>query len=156
MNLWKPLLFLLVVVLIATVAMLYVDPEGFENPQPPTPTPTPTQPQAPTPQAPVSGPAISPTLQALLSTPPVAIPGASAPTPESVALKATEKPPVKVDTLNREQVAVASASASGPAPALQPPPPLPPANKCPECPICPDLSQYIRMDEVPCWNCTLP
>ena len=155
MNLWKPLLFLLVVVLIATVAMLYVDPEGFENPQPPQ-----APPQAPiaTQPAPVSGPAISPTLQALLSTPPVAIPGASAPTPESVALKATEKPPVKVDTLNREQVAVASASAPAApgTPTLQPPPPLPPANKCPECPICPDLSQYIRMDEVPCWNCTLP
>ena len=21
---------------------------------------------------------------------------------------------------------------------------------------CPDMSQYIRMDEIPCWNCTLP
>ncbi len=21
---------------------------------------------------------------------------------------------------------------------------------------CPDMSQYIRLDEVPCWNCTLP
>lgn len=27
---------------------------------------------------------------------------------------------------------------------------------CPPCPSCPDMSQYIRMDEVPCWNCTLP
>ncbi len=25
-----------------------------------------------------------------------------------------------------------------------------PTNKCP------DMSQYVRMDEVPCWNCTLP
>ncbi len=24
------------------------------------------------------------------------------------------------------------------------------------CPKCPDMSQYIRMDEIPCWNCTLP
>lgn len=24
------------------------------------------------------------------------------------------------------------------------------------CPSCPDMSQYIRMDEIPCWNCTLP
>jgi len=27
---------------------------------------------------------------------------------------------------------------------------------CPSCPICPDMSQYIRLDEVPCWNCALP
>jgi len=24
------------------------------------------------------------------------------------------------------------------------------------CPVCPDMSQYIRLDEVPCWNCSLP
>jgi len=29
-----------------------------------------------------------------------------------------------------------------------------PANNC--CPKCPDMSQYIKLDEVPCWNCTLP
>ncbi len=38
-------------------------------------------------------------------------------------------------------------------------------ESCPECesgndkqrcPACPDMSQYIRMDEIPCWNCTLP
>ena len=27
---------------------------------------------------------------------------------------------------------------------------------CPKCKACPDMSQYIRMDEIPCWNCTLP
>ena len=27
---------------------------------------------------------------------------------------------------------------------------------CPSCPSCPDMSQYIRLDEVPCWNCALP
>jgi hypothetical protein len=27
---------------------------------------------------------------------------------------------------------------------------------CPACPRCPDMSKYIRMDEIPCWNCTLP
>jgi hypothetical protein len=42
-----------------------------------------------------------------------------------------------------------------------PPPPGPgpapaPTPDCPKCPVCPDMSQYIRMDEVPCWNCTLP
>ncbi len=26
----------------------------------------------------------------------------------------------------------------------------------PACPVCPDMSKYIRMDEIPCWNCTLP
>ena len=26
----------------------------------------------------------------------------------------------------------------------------------PVCPKCPDMSKYIRMDEIPCWNCTLP
>lgn len=24
------------------------------------------------------------------------------------------------------------------------------------CPVCPDMSKYIRLDEVPCWNCSLP
>jgi len=27
---------------------------------------------------------------------------------------------------------------------------------CPKCQECPDMSQYVRLDEVPCWNCTLP
>jgi len=29
-------------------------------------------------------------------------------------------------------------------------------KRCPDCPSCPDMSQYIKMDEIPCWNCTLP
>ena len=29
-------------------------------------------------------------------------------------------------------------------------------QRCPKCKECPDMSQYIRMDEIPCWNCTLP
>ena len=41
-----------------------------------------------------------------------------------------------------------------------PPGPAPPGpnsnNSCGWCPACPDMSQYIRMDEIPCWNCTLP
>ena len=31
-----------------------------------------------------------------------------------------------------------------------------PQHRCPDCPRCPDMSQYIKMDEIPCWNCTLP
>lgn len=29
-------------------------------------------------------------------------------------------------------------------------------RRCPECPKCPDMSQYVKLSEVPCWNCTLP
>lgn len=36
------------------------------------------------------------------------------------------------------------------------PTPGPGPNSCGWCPACPDMSQYIRMDEIPCWNCTLP
>lgn len=44
-----------------------------------------------------------------------------------------------------------------PAPKPHPEPaPMPPAPTPPGCPVCPDMSQYIRLDEVPCWNCTLP
>jgi hypothetical protein len=28
--------------------------------------------------------------------------------------------------------------------------------KCPKCPEGPDMSKYVRLDEVPCWNCSLP
>ncbi len=31
-----------------------------------------------------------------------------------------------------------------------------PSPACPPCKACPDMSQYVRLDEVPCWNCTLP
>jgi hypothetical protein len=47
----------------------------------------------------------------------------------------------------------------GPAPNPTPYPPSPAPNPTPNggwCPACPDMSQYIRMDEIPCWNCTLP
>jgi hypothetical protein len=27
---------------------------------------------------------------------------------------------------------------------------------CPECEQCPDMSQYVKLDEIPCWNCSLP
>jgi hypothetical protein len=29
-------------------------------------------------------------------------------------------------------------------------------HKCPKCEVCPDMTQYVRLDEVPCWNCSLP
>jgi hypothetical protein len=32
-------------------------------------------------------------------------------------------------------------------------------QKCPKCPTCPegpDMSKYVKLDEVPCWNCSLP
>lgn len=47
----------------------------------------------------------------------------------------------------------------GPKPAPKPAPkptPGPSPAPNPDCPVCPDMSQYIRLDEVPCWNCTLP
>jgi len=28
--------------------------------------------------------------------------------------------------------------------------------KCPKCPEGPDMSKYVKLDEVPCWNCSLP
>lgn len=31
-----------------------------------------------------------------------------------------------------------------------------PKKKCPKCEVCPDMSKYIKLDEIPCWNCTLP
>jgi len=43
------------------------------------------------------------------------------------------KQPLQVDTLARDQ-----------------------ALKHPPCPKCPDMSQYIRLDEIPCWNCSVP
>ena len=55
----------------------------------------------------------------------------------------TDKDSLQMDTLMRERE-------------LQKPAKCP---KCPTCPkpeVCPDMSQYIRMDEIPCWNCSLP
>lgn len=100
--------------------------ERFENPEPP------------------AAPAISPALANLLATP--------------ALVAATQKPVPSVDKLARDKDAAAAAEA-----VAQPPPPPPgpgpapaPTPDCPKCPVCPDMSQYIRMDEVPCWNCTLP
>jgi len=32
----------------------------------------------------------------------------------------------------------------------------PACPKCPKCPEGPDMSKYVKLDEVPCWNCSLP
>jgi hypothetical protein len=55
--------------------------------------------------------------------------------------------PAQVDALAREKEAVVAANK----PAVGDKP-----HKCPKCPKCPDMSKYVRLDEVPCWNCTLP
>lgn len=86
---------------------------------------------------PPTAPQMSPALVNLLGTP---------------ALAAAQKPVPQVDTLARDQEAVAAAnSVAHPAPA-----PCPKCKECPKCEKCPDMSQYVRLDEVPCWNCTLP
>ena len=54
---------------------------------------------------------------------------------------------LKVDTLARE-VDAATAAATTEHKCPEP--------KCKECEVCPDMSQYVRLDEVPCWNCSLP
>jgi len=57
----------------------------------------------------------------------------------------TQRPePVRVNTLARAQEV------------CQNRPHYKTQSKCPKCPQCPDMSQYIRLDEIPCWNCSLP
>lgn len=84
---------------------------------------------------PPTAPQMSPALVNLLGTP---------------ALAAAQKPVPQVDTLARDQEAVAAANS------VAHPAPCPKCKECPKCEKCPDMSQYIRFDEVPCWNCTLP
>lgn len=110
--------------------------------------------------------ALSPTLHNLLGTPvptPVPTP-VQGPTQDKDTNKdkdtdknQTVKNPVNVDALAH---AVACANSNTPTQKPSPPPkplpPVPPTPSCPSCPVCPDMSQYIRMDEIPCWNCTLP
>lgn len=52
---------------------------------------------------------------------------------------ASKSEPLKVDTLEREKDLKKATE-----------------KACPKCPVCPDMSQYIRLDEIPCWNCSLP
>ena len=102
--------------------------------------------------------ALSPTLHNLLGTPtPVQGPTQDTDTNKDTDKNQTVKNPVNVDALAH---AVACANSNTPTPKPSPPPkplpPVPPTPSCPSCPVCPDMSQYIRMDEIPCWNCTLP
>ena len=51
------------------------------------------------------------------------------------------KAPLQVDTLERDLAVQQTGQVGGKKP------------DCPKCPTCPDMSQYIRVDEIPCWNC---
>jgi hypothetical protein len=54
-----------------------------------------------------------------------------------------------IDALSRDTVVQnASGSGSGSGSSCK--------MKKKECPVCPDMSKYVKLDEVPCWNCTLP
>jgi hypothetical protein len=87
---------------------------------------------------------VSPALANLLATP-------------DLAAAAARKPIPQIDTLAREQEAVAvQEMAAKKAEKECPQHECPKCPECKKCPDCPDMSQYIRMDEVPCWNCTLP
>lgn len=67
------------------------------------------------------------------------------------------KPVPQVDKLARDkEIADAANAASLKAERECPQHECPKCPECKKCPECPDMSQYIRMDEVPCWNCTLP
>jgi len=68
--------------------------------------------------------------------------------------------PAQVDPLKREQEVIAAASQGEADDSddddYKPKKRKPSKKRCPKCPKCPDMSQYVRLDEVPCWNCTLP
>ena len=69
-----------------------------------------------------------------------------------------KQPLPQVDTLNREQEVVAAAAARDKNNDHRCPvcPACPSCPTCPKCEQCEDMSKYIKMDEIPCWNCTLP
>ena len=58
----------------------------------------------------------------------------------------------QVDTLTREKDAVKAWSQQQ----MYPPWQQQYDRRPPASGPCPDMSNYIRMDEVPCWNCSLP
>jgi hypothetical protein len=62
-------------------------------------------------------------------------------------------PAVQVDTLARDKALLGP---TGTQQTQQQQPTQKPTVECPKCEKCPDMSQYVRLDEVPCWNCTLP
>lgn len=88
---------------------------------------------------------VSPTLANMLAATPILV-------------SSEKKPMPQVDTLNREQEVVAAAAARDKNEDHRCPvcPACPSCPTCPKCEQCEDMSKYIKMDEIPCWNCTLP
>ena len=107
--------------------------EMFENPPPPVME--------------VAVVEVSPALANLLETP-------------NLVAKMNGTAPAQVDPLKREQEVIAAASQAQTDDSddddYKPKKRKPSKKRCPKCPKCPDMSQYVRLDEVPCWNCTLP
>ena len=60
--------------------------------------------------------------------------------------------PVQYDKLTRDRDAAEAVNAAS----LKAEQEEKETRRCPECPKCPDMSQYVKLSEVPCWNCTLP
>ena len=79
----------------------------------------------PTTATPTTVPA-SPALANLLATP-------------AIAAAIADKPALAVDKLARDKEIQEAAASACP--------------KCPACPPQPDMSRYISVDEIPCWNC---
>ena len=50
------------------------------------------------------------------------------------------KAPLQVDTLERDLMVQQTGKVGN-------------TEQKPDCPVCPDMSRYIRIDEIPCWNC---
>lgn len=92
------------------------------------------------PSSPTTEPTVSPALANLLTGTPGNLTG---PLPQT-------------DTLAREQEAVGAANGVSTTPTCPTCPACPSCPECPKCPTCKDMSKYIKMDEIPCWNCTLP
>lgn len=88
-----------------------------------------------------TAPVMSPALANLLATP---------------ALIAETSKPVNVDALKRDQdITAAADAATKKAETTCPRHECPKCEECKKCAECPDMSKYIRIDEVPCWNCNL-
>jgi hypothetical protein len=98
-------------------------------------------------------------LQEMFDNPPPATPPAMSPALANLVIGTPTdltKPPAQPDALGRDQDTVAAANAVSSTPKCPACPACPSCPTCPKCPKCEDMSQYIRLDEVPCWNCTLP
>lgn len=91
-------------------------------------------------------------VEKFVDAPPAPAPATVAASPVLANMVATPvvAPTLQVNKLERDKDIVEVAHATS-LKALQAEKP-----ECPACPKCPDMSQYIRLDEVPCWNCTLP